>query len=418
MHLNRISYTLLCVFGLIFFNSCSKKKEYLPETDFKPKSYPIGYAADVLEKTTIGPEGGSLSSIDGELELIVPAGALSAPTEVSIEPITNTNPGGVGYGFRLKPHGITFNKEVELKFHYGNDTHPVSADFLGVAYQDENQYWCYLPSSEVDVVNKVVKVKTKHFSDWTLMQWMYLLPPETVVKTSKNVHLRAVRVLPAATDVNDYITPLVPPGDTKVMVGEQVDLETKYIKKWSVSRNIGKLAVEGNKATYTAPNSLPDVNPVAISVSLNAGNHQVLLISNIEILEGDIQFTIGGANPVVLEGFLLRNSNGENILSSTSNGGRFALKWKGSGNNFSFNITDHTFQYIVPASTSLYSSTYNMLGQPIEISAGGIQINSENAETISGTFKVIPAGHFALPTGNRIEVAPIAGKFNVRKVGL
>src|SRR5882724_5183128 len=44
----------------------------------------------------IDASGGSLTSADGKLGLVIPPGALSASTAISIQAVTNTAPGGVG----------------------------------------------------------------------------------------------------------------------------------------------------------------------------------------------------------------------------------------------------------------------------------------------------------------------------------
>ncbi len=391
----------------------------MPDEKFKPRPYPVGKGGYGIEKKLVGPEGLSLSSVDGDLELTIPAGALDAVTEISIETIRNTNPGGVGNGFRLQPHGITFNKEVEMKFSYNDyyGIYPVSSPhFLGVTYQDENQFWRYVPSPEIDTVKKKVTIKTRHFSDWALMQWMYLLPLQDVVKPNEQLQLRAVRVLPAATADNGYITPLVPPDGTPLMVGEQVDLETKYIKKWSVSGNAGRLAPAGNKATYTAPATVPQINPVAVSLELNAGSHQVLLVSNIEIMGSNIEFRIDGGNLVRMSGALVTTGDGY-MLTGRDNNGAFALQWKGDDNRMPFNARENTFQYVVPNSTSMYSHTYNERLQALLISPGYIRLKTVNENTVSGTFSVGMAGHFSIPVGDRIGVVTIEGKFSAKKSG-
>lgn len=418
MQLQKINY-LVCICLLFFFSACKKENNHTPDGKFTPKPYPVGKGGYGIEKKLVGPEGLNLSSVDGKLELIIPAGALDAVTEISIEMISNTNPGGVGNGFRLKPHDITFNKEVEMKFSYDDyyGRYPVSSPhFLGVTYQDENRYWRYVPSPEIDTVGKKVTIKTRHFSDWALMQWMYLLPLQEMVKPNEQLELRAVRVLPAATADNGYITPLVPPDGTPLMVGEQVDLESKYIKRWALSGNIGKLVAAGNKAVYTAPLSIPQTNPVAVSLELNAGSHQVWLVSNIEIMGADIEFRINGGAPVTFNGMLLKTGDGY-MLTNRNNNGAFALKWKGDDNWMPFNAVENTFQYVTPDAASVYLHTYNERLQPLLVSPGHIRLKSVSENAVSGTFSVGMAGHFSIPVSDRIDVVTIEGRFSAKKTG-
>lgn len=425
MHFNRLYFLALVVCFLMLQTSCSKKNTASPLQEHTPKRYPIGNTLDhtlgyeVITSKVIGPEGGSLMSIEEDLEINIPSGALAAPTEISVELITNTNPAGLGNGFRLKPHGVTFNKEVELVFHYNEDTELSSTHFLGVAYQDDKHFWRYIQPHTVDVANKKVKVKTNHFSDWALMQWMYLLPQVSTVKTNEVLELRAVRVLPTATADDGFLVPLVPPDGTPLMVGEQVDLETKYIKRWALSGNVGKLVPSGNKANYTAPATLPHINPVAISLELNMSNLQALLVSNVEVMGGEIEFRINGGNLVTIRNARLIKTADGYMLANRDENGAFALKWKGNNKWMLFNNRNaqtNTFQYVVPEGTSMYSHAHNELLQPLSISSGHIKLKSVSETAVFGTFSLGTAGHFSVPVGDRIGVVSIEGKFSAKKI--
>jgi len=417
MRIKTIIYSCIIILSSLSMGACQKEKveNDMPDSEFVPKEFPVGQIIGESTSATIGAGGGELSSIDGHVRLLIPAGALSEPKEINITTIENSNPGGIGTAFRISPHDITFAKEIQIEFAYSNELDQIASEsFLGIAYQDADRMWHYLPSSVVDKQNKVVRVKTDHFSDWTLMQWMYLLPASAWVKTSGELLLEAVRVLPANVSVDGFLTPLVSPGAESIKLGDYVPLEQKFIKRWSLS-GAGSLAASGNTAIYTAPTTLPNVNPVAVNVELNAGSQQGILVSHVGIMGGDIQLRVGNSEVINMEGFLLRTTIGEHILTSTNNG-RLAIKWSGNGSYMTYNNSSTTFQYIPPTSRSLYTSTYNLIGEPTLISKGGVKINSNKNGVVSGTFTVSPAGHFASPSGNRIETAPISGKFRVRMI--
>ena len=62
--------------------------EEVPEpTSWIPNGIPVS--------KTIGSGGGTVS-IDGAVEIEIPAGALSADTEITIQPVTNNAPNGNG----------------------------------------------------------------------------------------------------------------------------------------------------------------------------------------------------------------------------------------------------------------------------------------------------------------------------------
>ena len=75
---------------------------------------PIG---KIIEKM-MNKDGGTLVSEDGTVELIIPAGALSKKTTMSIQTVTNTFQNGNGLAYRLKPSGIQFQQPVQIVFHY------------------------------------------------------------------------------------------------------------------------------------------------------------------------------------------------------------------------------------------------------------------------------------------------------------
>src|ERR1035438_354521 len=73
-----------------------------------PYITPIGDTAGALVSASIGPTGGSLTSSDGRVQLMIPAGALSQTTTISIQPIINLCPGGIGLAYDLQPNGTKF----------------------------------------------------------------------------------------------------------------------------------------------------------------------------------------------------------------------------------------------------------------------------------------------------------------------
>src|SRR5690242_17088981 len=98
-----------------------------------PKPSPKGVAVAELVAGQIGPAGGSLTSDDGRLTVSVPPGAVSAPTSLSIQDITNTAPGGDGIAYRVGPDGTTFATPITLTF-AADPAEDVSA--LSIAYQE------------------------------------------------------------------------------------------------------------------------------------------------------------------------------------------------------------------------------------------------------------------------------------------
>ena len=88
------------------------------DTTAKPAITAIGKPDGEKAEMKIDKDGGSFTSSDGKIRLIIPEGAVSKKTTFSIQPVTNLMPNGNGKAYRLEPSGIQFQKPVQLVFHY------------------------------------------------------------------------------------------------------------------------------------------------------------------------------------------------------------------------------------------------------------------------------------------------------------
>jgi len=119
----------------------------------------LPYASDT---ETIGPSGGVLTA--GPHSLIIPPGALSAPTT-----ITMTAPTGLGVNaVKFQPEGLRFATPASLTMSYSN------CNLLGkllpkrIAYTDNNlNILSYLLSLD-NLLSKRVTGKVNHFSDYVI----------------------------------------------------------------------------------------------------------------------------------------------------------------------------------------------------------------------------------------------------------
>ncbi len=111
---------------------------------------------------TIGAMGGSISA--GPHTFVVPPGALSAPTA-----ITMTAPTGMGVNaVRFQPEGLKFSRSAALTMSYAN------CNLLGkllpkrIAYTDDNLNILYYLLSLDNLLQKRVTGKVDHFSDYVV----------------------------------------------------------------------------------------------------------------------------------------------------------------------------------------------------------------------------------------------------------
>ena len=120
---NRFFVLLLHTTVLLLFTyaSCNRENEGPGGSGVQPEVRPRGEVVGNPVTKTIGSTGGELMSGDGKLLVKIPAGAVTSPTVLTIQPITNTLPGAQLNAYRLLPEGAAFVKPVELVYSYKNE---------------------------------------------------------------------------------------------------------------------------------------------------------------------------------------------------------------------------------------------------------------------------------------------------------
>jgi len=311
MKINTIRWWMLMLLPLALLATVSCKKDSNPSGDpagpiVTEKGIPKGEAVTAL----IGTEGGSITSADGHLTIEIPEGALSAATSIGIQPVSNNAPLGLGNAYRLQPEGTTFGKPVKLIFHYDNALlRDAPEDFLWIVTQSADGVWNAMLNSQLDKANANVFIEVTHFSDWALGRFIdfSLTPSSATLRKGQSVSLKVFGFVRDQHQPDDLeLVPLVPitgNGDdltplTPIPATEERLMDFK-VTNWAlngspapVNGSSGKLSASGNNATYTAPDNRPSINPVAVSVRLQAkdkaGNNKVFMLnSNISIVDSD-----------------------------------------------------------------------------------------------------------------------------------
>lgn len=257
--------------------------------------------------------GGSLTSPDGKLTITVPEGALSEPTTLSIQPITNGAPGSHGPAYRLLPDGQAFAKPITLTFHYTDDDVAGSApQLLGIATHQSDGTWQAIGGPQIDEAARTVSISTSHFSDWSTFSGLKLFPTSGTVMVNKTKEL-SIRYCSAADDSYGVIPAgetgylyncdeVVDPDKTEAadkvlipLVPVERDPRIKVVS-WAANgvdggnSTVGKVSAPG---VYTAPASVPKSNPVAVSVKMRAPyiTTDVLLVSNIKVVDDAVTYS-------------------------------------------------------------------------------------------------------------------------------
>jgi hypothetical protein len=221
----------------------------------------IGQPDGTLSAKTIGPEGGTITSANGEVKLTIPAGALDQATNISIQPISNKNPNGLGGAFRFAPEGLHFKKPASLTFQY-DDRKISSKDQanLGVCYQRSNKVWYDIAGVKVNTTTHEITVPMAHFSDWTAYELAQL--EFTSLADNHGGRVRCGESLELAAGLMTFDE-----NYPKDSVEKPLRQPKNLGINWAVIGS-GKIVGKYNGATYTAPALLPAVNPVLITCDL------------------------------------------------------------------------------------------------------------------------------------------------------
>ena len=172
-HLIQIVMMLLFAFAC---NDDLNDDQNTPDNTAEPFVSGVGIPFGAAETKEIGPDGGSISSTDAVLDIIIPPQAVSSNTTFSIQPVTTLCPGGMKT-YRLLPEGLTFSNPVKLIYHYSDEA--ISGTIpalLGIAYQGPDGVWYTFPGAVVNEASKTISIDVKHFTDWTAMEYLGIFP--------------------------------------------------------------------------------------------------------------------------------------------------------------------------------------------------------------------------------------------------
>lgn len=269
--MKRIKSLVALMTLVMAFSTCD---ELVPEIDSTideaPEPTMVGIPNGIPVSKTIGSAGGSVS-IDGAVEVEIPAGALNADTEITIQSLTNNAPNGNGNAYRLGPDGTNFSKPVKLTFPYT----PVvdGPPLTGIAFQDDDGIWYSNGKFSWNKIDNTVTTETTHFSDWATFDMLVVVCPlcegaadlyKLKERESGDFKLRAIT--PSALD-----------DDLVALTKRDDNAYDKIIKEWFANGELnggsgeyGIISPTSNGCTYTAPSKAPgkSANPVSLSVTL------------------------------------------------------------------------------------------------------------------------------------------------------
>ncbi|WP_256004157.1 hypothetical protein [Pedobacter deserti] len=415
--MKKLSAYLIGVLCMASLPACKKDKEKRGDEEnpvvaalVRPKGSSMGTAVT----GRVGPEGGALASPACNVAINIPAGALKEYVTIGIEPITTTNIAGVGQSFRLTPHDVQFEKPVSVTYAYDADSVAMVETF-GFAYQMASGVWKFVGTSSYDVQLGTVTFKTKHFSDWSVMNRVSLSPLNASLEPGDRQVIKAF--IYTESKYEDLLEPLTgkPGTEPGYPVGTPVPLPSRYIKSWNLTGPGNIISSNGNTITYQAPASVNGFSNATVSLALSAPmTGTFLLLSNIEIMgDGWAELTIGGSaytkfpvTPAVKSGqrYLLSNPEAEG-------GGQFLLTWNGGVGTYAYDLTATGNKFHFLMGHGGYTSAYvDPLLADLVPSGGSINITKMDNKWVEGNFTVPNAGIGPM----LIQTTHISGRFRAR----
>jgi hypothetical protein len=241
---------------------CSEEDQDTPNTpvEYEAAITPVGTPEGDPITKTIGTGGGSIASPDGIVELVIPAGALPANTDITIQPVTNESPGGIGLAYDLLPDGTTFNKPATLTFHYTDeDVNGSNPLFLYIAYQDVDRTWVSdFKNQSLDTIAKTISLDITHF---TIFSEGTDFPR---IFASKKV------LRPGETSALAMMETFVIQDSKGELHTEGYAVPAEMISNWRIHiGGEGTLNGSGTLVTYHAPNRISSKRTVTISAHVN-----------------------------------------------------------------------------------------------------------------------------------------------------
>ena len=313
-----LSVTLLCCLGLL--SACKKESPASPPITETVTPYPtsVGKPVGNAQMKNIGTAGGSVTSPDGRITLTIPAGALAANTPITIQPIENTTPLGIGLSYDFLPNGQQFAKPVTVTLHYNNEELAGTApELLELGYQDNQNIWKGTGTMTVNKTAQTVSATIKHFSRWSFYATFKMLPEQKTILVNQTALLQVMK-LPYTEDPdpNNIEEMLHTLGEPQLVAADKVSGWLVNGATTAQGNSNGWLTGNaGNANQYHAPAAIPANNPVTVSAELNTGKGSITLLSRIYVQkEAYFEFSCNGQSFKDLDGTVTASASAGSLF--------------------------------------------------------------------------------------------------------
>ncbi|HXJ18878.1 MAG TPA: hypothetical protein VMT03_01495 [Polyangia bacterium] len=361
----------------------------------------VGSQSAAPSTTTIGPNGGTVTSPDQRLVVSIPAGALSANTTIGVANITNTAPGGMGSAFRLTPNGQTFAVPVTLVYTPTGelDTDPTQ---VGLAFQTTAGSWQLVPGIAADTTAGTFTSTTTHFTDYSYVAFLQLTADSSAlfVGQTETLHVVESDPVPDASG-NSYVAANPHPysGGTPSWAVNGV-LTGDINAAGATYGYVG--TVNGTDGVYTAPAHLPSSgNPVAVSATIAFGSSSVTLVKNIHLLAHQYHVTLSYEHQDTCAGMAQGGGAEFDLVTSTSFDITLDSDFNVTGSNFADEIDPPVVQTL-----NWCPFTTPVPGEEITDSYTPDQTHGIVVSAVGGNFDQTRAQLHVIPNGGMVSDFP------------
>lgn len=412
------------IFAIISFSAC-KKENANPDQQpgvVTPKNpgVPLGDA----KTFSVGPQGGTIHFDNNNLTIFIPAGALEKTTNIRVESISNTNPAGMAYNYRLSPH-INFAKPVTLSISYKNHVDSISGGgscFLGIGWQDTaTGIWKLKTQRTINEASQTLSIETNHFSDWGILLLARLTPTTAEIRPLQEVILKMVGYVdfpennPCAIWQNS--------GGADIPIKDEAELPGRNVswKVLTVAEGTGKLTTQGGSATYKASQyEIPEVNPVFIAATVHSAPLPFVARIWVKPAVQGLVISIGTKKYIFNDAEVSASvGNGVDMSWATNTGGKGGIRIEGNTiNQYPWTETGSSF-WFVPEGYKPRSVFTSMYDDQLKVSPGSIRITAigKVGQLLTGSFVVDQAGQVEQESGdgNSIGQTKITGEFSLMR---
>ena len=127
-------------------------------------------ACDAADIETIGPRGGTVTSLDGRFTLEIPEGALDQQVAIIIGEVDGPT-GAMGPSYEVEPQGLAFRIPATVRYDFGsNDQLEDTGASLAIVTEGQQEIWQRLADHALDMEATEVTASAVYSSAYAIVQ--------------------------------------------------------------------------------------------------------------------------------------------------------------------------------------------------------------------------------------------------------